>query len=512
LQKNANFYDIFAKSPPPVLQIVAKPPIIFVQETTTSMHKLKNRRQQIAFRSFIYGVMTLAVMVGVILGVGWIMGYRFDWNSHQISQISLIQLGSFPSGANVDIDGKTQSFKTPGRQNVKTGQIAIKMSKPGYYDWTKSVNLHPSEVRWLTYARLVPMEIQTDSIKSFGAIKNVVASPDCRWLLIQTDEQARTLELADMSDPKNVRFSTLKINDAALSELLDGETERFSVVEWDGSSRYILLRREVGANVEYLRLDRRDAAGGRNLTREFGLRLVAPHFAGNGGDVFYGLTDQDLRRFDLAAKAMSAPLITGVSAYEIHAGNNRLAYVGVTTDQPARQVVGIYNDGENVVIKTYDEVQPTQARLSHFEDKDYLAVSRGETVAIIAEPLSQKTGARAEVYLSSPGGIDWLMFNELGRIVVAGHGDKLVSYDILTEENYSFQLPGLTRQPAWLDDFHLLDLASGRLAIVEFDGLNHTDIVSGRGPAVLSDDEKYLFSISDAGGGVVLQRSKLVID
>ena len=73
------------------------------------------RRRQIALRSFTYGLMTLATLVGVIVCVAWAMGYRFDLQSGQVSQVALLQFNSFPTGASVDINNSRLDSRTPTR-------------------------------------------------------------------------------------------------------------------------------------------------------------------------------------------------------------------------------------------------------------------------------------------------------------------------------------------------------------------------------------------------------------
>ena len=98
-----------------------------------------------------------------------------------------------------------------------------------------------------------------------------------------------------------------------------------------------------------------------------------------------------------------------------------------------------------------------------------------------------------------------------GRFVLAGRGHKVVSYDIETTENYSFEMER-EGEPEWLDDYHLLDVRNGVITMIEFDGQNDEHIVSGRLPAFLSDNGEDVFSLDDISGGVVLQRSSMLAE
>ena len=252
------------------------------------------------------------------------------------------------------------------------------------------------------------------------------------------------------------------------------------------------------------------------MTRDFGMDLSQPHFSGTNGNVIFALTGTDLRKIDYGNRSISAPLASNVTDYVLYS-NSRIAFVSRTqTDDQVTQTVSIYDDGQNKEIKHYDDDDKTLIDFSRVNDVDYLAVARGETVAIYPDPLDNNGSGPDEVsdevaYLSSPGGIDWMEMSRNGRFVIAGRGHKVVCYDIETTENYSFEL-SREGEPEWLDDYHLLDIRDDAITMVEFDGQNAEHIVSGHLPAFLSNDGEYLFSLDDISGGVVLQRSSMIAE
>lgn len=480
------------------------------------MHKKRTRRQQLAIRSFTYGAMTLAAVFGVLISLAWAMGFRFDFNGGKLTQVALIQFDSFPSGATVRINGVPISSKTATRANVQSGKNSVEISKVGYRTWQKTVSLAPSEVLWLDYIRLIPNSITTDQIKTFPSISEMLESPDQHWLLIRTSDGDRvanvyTLVLADISDPKNVRFSNITIDSNEVTNPAPGQAEQFSIVEWDLSSRYVLIKHQIGNLIEYVRVDRENATTTKNLTKDFGLAINDPHFSGTSGQVFFALTGSDLRKFDTSSQTASAPIATNVQSYHL-SENNKITFVATDVkDGKTMQKIGMYNDGQVKIAKTYDKVEDTQAGLTHYRDKDYLAVARGEVVAIYANPFDddKKSGA---IYLNSPGGIDWLSFSPNGRFVTAGYHNKIVNFDLDTSKNYSFELGSTNGIPQWVDDTHFVDTSNRMISLVEFDGLNGESIVSGVGRVTLSRDEKYLFSFDIANGTASLQRSKLYVE
>lgn len=477
--------------------------------TTTNANK---RRRRVAMRFFTYGAMAVATVIGVIICIGWAMGYRFDLQNG-LSQVALLQFNTFPTGASVDVNDERLTARTPTRSNVKTGETTVRMSRSGYRDWRKTVAALPSTVRWLDYVRLVPQNVRTESVHTFAAVDDMLESPDRKWTFVLTDKETGAMTLIDLGNPEDLKFDDVQLSSDQVSS---GDNQEYKLLEWDNASRYILIEHRYGDDrVEHLEYDRQDKVT-RNLTRDFGMDLSQPHFSGTNGNVIFALTGTDLRKIDYGNKSISAPLASNVTDYVLYS-NSRIAFVSRTqTDDKITQTVSIYDDGQIKEIKHYDDDGKTLIDFSRVNDVDYLAVARGETVAIYPDPLDNNGSGPDEVsdevaYLSSPGGIDWMEMSRNGRFVLAGQGHKVVTYDIETAENYSFEL-SREGEPEWLDDYHLLDIRDNAVTMVEFDGQNAEHIVSGHLPAFLSNNGEYLFSLDDISGGVVLQRSSMLAE
>lgn len=477
----------------------------------------KRRRKELALRFFTYGVMTIAVIVGVIFCVAWAMGYRFDLRSGQLSQVALLQFNTYPTGALVSVNKTNLSTRTPTRANVRTGNLTITMQKDGYRAWSRQVTTTPSTVQWLDYVRLIPEKISTKSIKSFNNLSDAKASPNRKWLALITNSDSHSLTLLDMSNPENVKASEIKYNDDVISPAPDGASESFAIVEWDSGSRYILIKHSYGDQTEYIKVDRQDKDKAQNLTRDFAMNLVNPHFSGNSGNVFYALTDGSIRKLDYGDKSVSTPLDNNVTEYKLY-GTSRLAYVSKTTeDNKPKQTVSIYNDGKVQQIKQFNDDKPVHVAFTEYNNEDYLAWSHDGKITLLPNPLDESSllsggSEHAETdkdnITTLDMNADWVKFNNSGRLLLAGKDKKVLVYDPETDNQYQLSLsqPG---EPFFIDDYHIVDQNNDELTIMDFDGTNRQHVVSGRLPAVLSNDNKYLFSLDNISGGVVLQRSNM---
>jgi hypothetical protein len=461
---------------------------------------------------FTYGVMTMAVALISAVCIFLVLGYRFDLKNGDVEQGALLQFRSVPEGATIILDRETLSFVTPGKRNVDAGKHIVTMQLDGYQTWEKSVTVKASELRWLNYARLIPENIETNSVKGFASLAGAQPSPDKKWIIIQTAADKPEFTLVDIRDDKKPVFSQLALPSPSYTQK-DGQPHQFSLVEWDFGARYVLIKHVVGDVTEYIRVDRTDADQTVNISTKLGVTLQDVHFSGTSGSVFYALENGTIRRLDSGAGTISQPIVKDVAAFRLFK-TNTLAYVKQPVD--GRVGVGVVVDGKAVRVATYDSTVPIVADISEYFNDYYLAIGRGTSVVIYKDP---ETTARKKVAsVASVSAISWLRFGNNGRFVVAGTGSQFLSYDIETLEKTDVNLPGTALDPAkplqWLDDYNLVSVADNDLRLTEFDGGNQHVITSALPgyPVTLNNNGKLLYSLTKTqSGAYALQTSTMTI-
>lgn len=474
-----------------------------------------SKRKKAAIRFFTYGAMTLAVVVISIVCILLILGYQFNAKSGTIEQGGLIQFRSFPSSASIRLDDKQLSFRTPGKLNVSAGQHTVTMSLSGYQEWRKTTTLKAGELKWLNYARMIPQNITSRSVASFEKMSDALPSPDRRWYALLPDSAAGSVIMYDIRDPQNPKSTTITIPVASFTAPAEGQTQSFSLEEWDFGARYVLVRHQVGETLEYIRVDRTSTSNGVNVTAEFNLPFRDIHFSGTSGNVFYALNGTDLRLIDLSGRTVSRPLVQHVDAFELYKSN----IIGYVATQEENRVVGVYIDDKDTVVRTYPKDQAVAIDISSYYDNEYLAISTTKAVEILKDPqLNADSAGRVFAEFDTDFDIQWIRFANSGRFLVAGNGITFKTYDLETDEEFAATFEGVTsdsKKPLqWLDDYYLVSDATGSLAIGEFDGMNHHNIVSvAPGYSVtLSEDGEYLFSIGKSATGYTLQSSKMIVE
>lgn len=478
------------------------------------MHDSKQRRRDLTKRTLTYLTMTLSVLFLVAVCVFVVLGYSVD-SGGQPEQGGLIQFRSFPTGADISVDGAQQNFTTNGKKNAAAGHHSVSMNLAKYRNWTKNFDLGRGELLWLS-ALLVPEHITTNETQPFDGLSDMKVSPDKNWIAVIEKPFEAKLKLVDIRDEKNPKTTELLIPETIAKSA--GPNDIFKVVEWDSGSRYLLVTHVAGDKTEWLRLDRSDSANARNISTLKNININDAHFIGTGGDLFFTLSAGVIHKIDLGSTDAPKVIAQNVRSFQLYK-DDHIAYVSAL---PTQQSVSYYDNSQFrshlVRILKLDQTNVQSATSSYFND-DYQAVSYGTTVEVVKNPLSDNQQIVARFSLAT--GVQWLYFSNNGRFVVAQNGSNLSVYDLERKQNFVFTIPGnpaytLDHHLKWLDDFRFISDAGGTLTLFEFDGSNDETIgnVAQGYDITLSDNGKRLFDISKNSltGKPTLQSSVMVVE
>ena len=473
-------------------------------------HMSKRKRQALLF--FTYGFMAFATIVITAICLLLVLGYRFDAKDKRIEQGGLLQFRSTPAGAKITLDGTDISQVTPSKSEVSAGSHTVVMRRDGYHPWQKTVRVDAGMLRWLDYARLVPVSIVTRSVAPADTVTAALASPSREYIAALTSATPTVVTIYDVRDPAKIVARKVTIPTQFLTAQ-EGAASTLQLVEWDLGSRYLIVTHTSGTTQDYIRIDRNASDGAvRNLSREFNLPFRDMHFSGTSGAIYYALTGTDIRRVDLGAKAVSQPLVGAVESYVLY-GDATIAYVARSATQ---KIAGVYKNDKATTVHTLSLTEPVWVDITTYFYHEYLAVGSRTHVDIIRDPTTKKASQISYATLSLPYEIGWVSFSGNGRMLAAGNGRAFQSYDLETNERHIIHADetGSDTIPAWLDDYYLIDNPSGTLRMYEFDGTNsHSITTSERNlPVLLSSNQQYLYSFGRDKDKLVLQSSRMVLN
>ena len=468
--------------------------------------KTKRRREITLFLS--YALMTIAVIAISVVCILLAMGYRFNFERKQIEQGALVQFASNPSGASVVLDGERLSFTTSGKRYVEVGEHMAVIHREGYRDWSKQFSIRPGEVRWLNYARLVPSNVETRTVKELESVSSSLPSPSRRYIALIANPASPEVTFIDFRDTEKPVFTPVSISSELLT-MPEGATHSFTVVEWNLASKFVMIRHDFGSGSDYIRVNVEDTKDIVNLSKKFGVVLSSVHFS--DGNNFYGVENGNLRRFDVGSGSLSEPIAGGVVDMKVHGSKN---LVFVRHVEKKYEVVVRIDDSQKTVA-AYDDTLPVLFDVGEYFNEFYLAVSQGAAFELIKNP--EKTSSKSVVALTFPNHPDWLDISSNGRFVIFGDEHNFVTYDIELRTKSEVHLAdplvkGL--QPQWLDDYLLVSVTGGKLSIRDFDGDNRqviTEALAGQ-PVMLTSDNSLLYSFSRNEAGVYgLQASRMIV-
>lgn len=487
------------------------------------MYHQPSKRKQLIRRLASYGFMSVAVVVLVTVLVFVMLGYRYNGNDGKIEQGGLVQFDSQPNGANVTIDGKPFSTRTPSKSTLTSGGHNITIGRSGYHTWEKAVGVVPGSVLWLNYARLVPNDLPVENIADFTAVSSTSVSTDSKWMAIKEKPETPELTLADLGSDKVV---TTKISIPAdlYTQPAQGKTQSFNLSDWDAGSRYLIVKHIYNGNqVEWLVVDTRDASATKNITKLLDIAAEKVVFSGNDSNTLYAQIGSDVRKINLSAATLSRPLVSHVAEFSIF-DQTTIVYTTVLDATTKTREVGYYKDGDptSYVIRSYTDDGKKQLHLAlgrYFGDM-YEAVAYGDAVTILKGDLPTTPAQAAQLKelatATIKGGAKYLSIKTEGRFIVAQNGASYTTYDLELKKETTTKLTGtapVTKKLEWIDGYILWSDRGGMLRLYEFDGANQHDImpVTPGYEVTLSPNEKYLYGISKTGTTYHLERVQMIL-
>jgi hypothetical protein len=470
-------------------------------------------------RVSVYSVMTLLVVIIVTALVFIILGYRI--NAGVITQDALVQFASVPSGASVSVDGKQLGSNTPTKDALAAGEHTFTMTLNNYQPWTKTTKLQAGVLAWLNYALLVPTKLPVSSIENYPTVAASLAAPSGRAMLVQQSASVPTFQIVDLTSD-TVKSTTITIPETSYTAPAVGDTQNFSVTEWDPGGRYILVQHTYGTNTEWLVVDTQNVATTSNLSTLYALNMSSVHFAGTSGTTLFSLSGGDIRKIDLSGGTISRALVSNATSFSVY-NTNIVTYIGTGKAGTTQRVAGVYRDGDAspTILRTTtsDASIPLLIATTHYFNDDYVAIAEGTKVDILSGsyPSTPTDASSLKTFASYTltSDVGNLGFSTSGDYAFTQSGNYFTSYSL---EYNTYAQTTVTSTPTlstleWLTDNDIWSNENGTLTIREVDGANVHAInkaVAGQ-DATLTANGRFLYSIGTNKNGFQLQRVRMIL-
>lgn len=483
------------------------------------MYHKPSKQKQLLKQIVVYAVMTLAVFVIATFIIFFVMGFRFNLSDGRIEQYAFLQYASSPSGASVSVDGQKIGSTTPTKSSIPEGKHNIVISRDGYKDWTKTVDVKSGTITWLNYALLVPQKLDVESVVKYEGLYDSLASIEGQKILTQDSSSQATFGLVDVASDQ-AKNSKIVIPATIYSQSgVAGVKHVFTMNRWDDGGRYVLIKHVYDKSTEWLVFDTQDVSRTKNITKLFNISFESIYFSGTSGNTLYALDGGDIRKLDLSAETISKPLVSNVLNFSLY-NDKVIAYLGKDSNS---KFVGIYRDGDSqpyIFRKVSNQSTYLQIATSRYFNEDYVAIAEGQKIDIMRgsypngsddASVSMKTIANFDLPLA----IDSISFSPTGQYVLIKSGSNYTSYDLEYQTTKSSEVDGNSDGFVleWLDDNYLWSDRDSYLTIREFDGANISTInsVAAGQDVLLTHNGRYLYSFNKLSSGYQLQRVRMIL-
>lgn len=487
------------------------------------MYQQKSKRRQLLARTFVYSFMTLSVITIVVVLMLVILGYSFNRQDGRLEQGGLLQFSSIPSGASVTLDDSIQSSLTPSKASVDARSHSVIMKKANYRSWQKTISVTAGSIGWLSYARLIPNDVATESLRTFPQVAAAVSSPDRKWMAIHEDGTSPTFSLVNI-ESTTPRYTTMTIPSASMTAAQTEAPQSFVIDSWSNNENYLLIKRTYDTDKsEWIVLDRADPQRSVNITSTFAINVSKVVFGERGGRDLYVQTDDIVRRVNLDDKTLSNALVANVAEYAVY---DQSTVVYVTAPDPSndnQRSIGYIQQGmdQAETIRLYPgETTNLHVALGEYFDKRYVAITHGQSLELLSGTLPRgntKADLRSEMSHTMKSADVKLTMSRNGRFVLTQDSAGYSAYDIELKKTdaTTFKSPAAVDRPLqWIDDYTIWSGSADVLRFYDFDGANQQDImpiVEGLSVAV-SGDNKYVYGLTRTDNGIVFQRGKLILN
>lgn len=469
-----------------------------------------------------YVLLAIAITISALILVYQAYGFGIGKNGTVI-QNGLIFFSSHPSPASIYIDNKLKPQQTNTRMVLPAGIYDVKLTRDGYRDWQRTIELEGGSVEHFDYPFLFPKTLETEKVQSYTAEPGFLTqSPDRRWLLIQQPDNMAVFSLYDLKDPLKPAVTTLTVPDALLGKAT--ASQAWTLAEWADDNRHVLLQHSYDGKVEYILIDREEPAQSQNLNSAFGSLPSVITLRDKKYDQYYTYDEPTatLKSALLRDKTVE-PFLEHVLAYKSY-GSDTMLYV---TDQGATQgkvLVRLKNgDDPAITVRTLPAGSNYLIDLTKYSNTVYVGAgaTNSDKVYIYKDPAGQVAKQPAQspspvqvLHVSRP---NYLSFSNSAQFIVAEGDRHFGVYDFENQlgYNYTAKLPLDPPQThaSWMDGNRLVFVSGGKLAVIDYDNANQQILMPAASnlPVAFSPDYKYVYALSPAVAGFDLGRTALVI-
>jgi hypothetical protein len=433
-----------------------------------------------------YGLFSIAIGIATLIIVYLANGFYVD-RSGEFIQNGLVFVDSRPGDADVYLNGEKQQSKTDARLVLPSGSYAIDVKKDGYRDWSRSLILEGGSLRRLTYARMIPQELETLSTLDLRSQPiDASQSIDKNWILLSHQDSPRTVTVIDTKQTP-LKAETIEVPQTVINDAT--ESGVFKFIEWSDDAKHVLTTYTIGEQVQYILINRESPAQSQNITTLLSSPGDTISLNDRRSDQFFVYRSKTslLYRASLREGVNSEPIVvTPLLAYQTFS-DDWLLYVRESGDDGLVDVRFKRGD-KDIQIKQLKTSSTYLLELAKLGSAPVMAISSPvENRAIVYNDpqnyLNNNPDAKipvATTVLRIPS-IAGLTISSDSSVVLGYSGSLMASHEFDADRSYIIDLErpiDITIEPRWMDGQHFVYNSDGFQSVIDFDGSNNYKLVA----------------------------------
>jgi hypothetical protein len=453
-----------------------------------------------------YIFITIAILLGTRILVYSAYGYGLGKNG-AVVQSGLVFISSQPNPASIYLNGKLNSSTTNTRLLLQSGLYQLRLTRPGYRDWRRTIGVDGGLVEHFDYPLLIPTKLTTSKLQTYTSAPSLeTQSPDRRWLLVQPAASDTTFDLYDLNNPKKITPTTISLPSGVASQATSSES--WQLVDWADDNQHILLEHIFDGRTEFILLDRQnpDQSVNLNATLNANPTMLTLNNKKYNQYYLYDSTSDVLQTATLSSPTPT-PILTHVLAFQSY-GNNSVLYA-TDSDAPAGKVlVKLAVGNQTYVVHAFPAGGSYLLDLTQYAGTLYVVAGDGaeNKIYIYKDPVAQLSANPSQavvptqvLHVNDP---NYLSFSDNAQFIVAENGPQFGVYDILNKNGYNYishlPLDAPQTHATWMDGDRLTYVSGGKLVIFDYDDTNAQTLVplSSNYLPYFSSDYHYVYGLA----------------
>jgi hypothetical protein len=461
-----------------------------------------------------YILVAIAIAIATILLVQHAYGYGFGLGKQgTVIQSGLAFFSSQPNPAQIYVNNSLYPSTTNTRLYLPENIYNIRLSRAGYYDWKRTIEVDGGKVEHFDYPLLTPKTLTTNKVQTYTAPPSVVTqSPDRRWLLVTHPGSLTDFDVYDLKSQTSVKnVTTISLPDGVLSKATTpGET--LQLAEWADDNQHVLLQHNFDGKTEFILLDRTNPEQSINLNTNLSIDPSKITLKNKKFDQYYvyDATTGDLQT--VRKSTDKTTVLQHVLAYQSY-GDNTILYVTDSGAPAGKVLLRMLVGNQSTTLRSFPTSPSYVLDLTQYSGTMYVAAGAASLgkVYIYQDPLGQLANLPGQAIVptqvlrvSQP---NYLSFSDSAQFIVTEGGSSLGVYDIQNNQGYSYNIPTPLDSPmphaTWMDGDRLDYVSGGKLVIFDYDQTNRHVLVpaSAQYLPAFSPDYKFVYTLAPNSSG-----------